>query len=68
MRKDGGCGIVMQRTLHYLTWIYAGLGKRAVKQLLRGQHTMLRIEEDHHEHLLFAAAQHQLQIIAHGTR
>ena len=46
VREDGCCCIVMQGALHHLARVHAGLRERAVKQLFRGEHAMLRVEEN----------------------
>ena len=63
--EDGGCRIERQRAFNYFTRIHAGLGERAMEQLLRRDHPVLCVEEDDHEHLLLTPAQQQLQILAH---
>jgi hypothetical protein len=64
--KDHRRRIVMQGTFHHFTLVNRGLRQRPGKQLLAGHHAMLRVQQQHHEHLTRQVAQLQAQVITHG--
>ncbi len=57
MRENHRRGVMLERALHDLARVNARLGQRAVEQLLAGDDAMLRVQEKHHEYLLFAPAE-----------
>ena len=40
-----------------MLWVHAGLGQRTPDHFVRGQHVVLRIEEDHDEHFMLVAVE-----------
>ncbi|TXT26846.1 MAG: hypothetical protein FD134_373 [Gallionellaceae bacterium] len=68
VRENHRCRIVVQGALHHLARVNASLREGAVEQLFAGDHAVLRVEEDGHEHLLSAPAQQQLQVASYRAR
>src|SRR6266704_1908431 len=68
VREDHGGGVVLERALHDLARIDAGLRERAAEKLFRRCHAVLRVEEQHDEDFLFAPGEREAQIIAHRPR
>src|SRR6266568_2359173 len=67
-REDLGGGVVLERALHDLARIDAGLRERAAEKLFRRCHAVLRVEEQHDEDFLLAPGKREAQIIAHRPR
>lgn len=58
--------MVVQRAQHDLARVDAGLGEGAAEQLLEHDQPVLRIEEQHREHLVRPRADVQLHVLLHG--
>src|SRR5258708_27578468 len=57
MRENHRRGVMLERALHDLARADARLGQRAVEQLLAGDDSMLRVQENHPAYLLLAPAE-----------
>src|SRR5258706_12172504 len=63
MRENHRRAVMLELALHDLPTVKARLGQRSLGQFLAGDDAMLRVQEKHHEYLLFAPAECKAPVV-----